>query len=84
MNLCIANSTKKISRKFNSYNYKLKPWITKGIIVSIRHREKMYGQKIKNPNNITLITKYNKYRNLLNTLIKKAKSMYYHNKIYNN
>jgi len=84
IDLCIANSTKKISRKFNSYNYKLKPWITKGIIVSIRHREKMYGQKIKNPNNITLITKYNKFRNLLNTLIKKAKSMYYHNKIYNN
>jgi len=44
----------------------------------------MYGQKIKNTNNITLISKYNKFRNLLNTLIKKTKSMYYHNKIYNN
>jgi hypothetical protein len=36
----------------------------------------MYGQKIKNPNNITLIFKYNKFRNLLNILIKKAKNMY--------
>jgi len=84
IDLFIANFTKNISRKFNFYNYKLKPWITKGIIVSIRHREKMYDQKIKNPNNITLISKYNKFRNLLNTLTKKTKSMYYHNKIYNN
>jgi hypothetical protein len=44
----------------------------------------MYGQKIKNPNNITLISKYNIFRNLLNILIKKVKNIYYHNKINNN
>jgi len=51
IDICIINSTKKISRKCNYYNYKLKPWITKGIILSIRHRKKMYGKKVKNPNN---------------------------------
>jgi len=33
----------------------------------------MYGQKVKNPNNTTLIIEFNKFRNLLNILIKKAK-----------
>jgi len=62
--ICIINSTKKMSRKCNFFNYKLKPWITKEIIVSIMHREKIYGQKVKNPNNTTLISEYNKFRNL--------------------
>jgi len=30
IDICIINSTKKMSRKCNSFNYKLKPWITKG------------------------------------------------------
>lgn len=49
-------------------------------------REKMYVQKIKNPNNRYYINMLSitKFRNLLNILIKKAKSMYYNNKIYNN
>jgi len=84
IDLCIISSTKKNSKTFNSKNYKLKLWITKGIIVSIRHKEKMCCQKNKNPNNMTLISKYNKFRNLLNILIKKAKNIYYHSKINNN
>lgn len=40
VNTFLNKSETKISRKFNSYNQNLKPWITKGIIVSIRHGEK--------------------------------------------
>jgi len=43
IDICIINSTKINSRTFNSFNYKLKPRITKGIIVFIRHRQKVYG-----------------------------------------
>jgi len=73
IDFCIINFTKKISRKFNFYYYKLKPWITKGTI------EKMYYQKIKNPHNIKLISKYNKFRSL-----NIAKNRFYHNKIHYN
>lgn len=48
IDLCINNYSRKISRKCKFFNHKLKPWIIKRVIVSIRYKEKMYSQKIKN------------------------------------
>lgn len=74
----IKNSTNKI--KINNKTKKIKPWITMGILNSLRQRDKM---KKKLSHNFTdaLSTQYKKYRNKLNDLIKKTKNDYYNSKI---
>ena len=53
------------------------PWVTKGIIKSIRKKNKLY-RKTKGNNNIEILEKYKKYRNSLNRTITAAKRK--HNK----
>ena len=69
---------------------KIKPWITKGLIVSIRKRDAM-SRAIKKDceyrklNNLDLNTeflnKYKMYRNFLSALIRKTKNNYFKTKI---
>lgn len=56
---------------------KLKPWITQGLISSIRKRDKLHRQSKNNPNNIQLGLYYKRYRNLLTNLIEQAKKNYF-------
>lgn len=44
---------------------KLKPWISAGLIKSIRNRDKLSKQLKKEPYNINLRDRYTRYRNLL-------------------
>jgi hypothetical protein len=60
---------------------KLKPWISSGLINSIRHRDKLSKKLKKQPFNVTLRAQYKNYRNQLSCLIKSAKENYYRNKI---
>jgi len=60
---------------------KLKPWITIGLINSIRQRDKMKKQCIKNKDDEGLVGRYKNYRNTLNKLIQITKNEYYQNKI---
>ena len=73
--------------KFNHVNgnkfRKHKEWMTCGLIVSIRHKEKLSFNLKKSPFNIVLKKTFSIYRNLLNMLIRKAKEMYYFDKILN-
>ncbi|XP_077968768.1 uncharacterized protein LOC144422802 [Styela clava] len=57
-----------------------KPWITKGIRVSVKRKHKMYKTHFKNGTNTQYRT-YKTYSNLLAVLINKAKKMYYFNRI---
>jgi len=54
-----------------------KPWITGGIIVSIRQRDKLKRLYSLNPNNLTAKQSFIDYRKLLTNLIHKAKAMYF-------
>lgn len=68
------------TKKVKVENYKKKQcWITVGLITSIKRRDKMKVWLRKNfsPENNR---KYTEYRNLLNSLIKKTKELYYANK----
>ena len=57
---------------------KKKPWITKGLLKSIKTRNKMFDTLCKqNFANKTLYLKYKKYKNLLTRLQDKAKINYY-------
>lgn len=59
------------------------PWITPGLITSIKRRDKIHIQCKKEPMNKRLHEFYKKYRNKLNTLINKQKTEYLKNEIKN-
>ena len=58
-----------------------RPWITKGILKSIRTKNALFKQYIRNPGNILFHEKFKKYRNKLNAIIKLARKEYYFKKI---
>jgi len=59
-----------------------KPWVTKGLIQSIKSKDKLYKQYVLNPTSENKI-KYTKYRNYLNLLLRASKKNYITNKIEN-
>lgn len=74
MELCKTIITKKIK----IYN-KIKPWITNGIVTSIKFRDKLKKKLLKNFS-LNLQNEYRTYRNNLNKVIAHAKSNYYYKK----
>lgn len=75
LNECIGKNTQLITSK--KKKDPIKPWVTKGILVSIRNKDKLKIKVNKRPLNENLKDKYKKYRNILNTLLKTAKNNYY-------
>jgi Reverse transcriptase (RNA-dependent DNA polymerase) len=63
---------------------KIKPWITDGLVTSIKHRDKLKRICIKNKDDNVLRENYKTYRNHLNKLIKIAKNNYYSNQVDSN
>ena len=64
------------TKRFKKYNYKLTPWITTGILKSIRTRNNLYKKfvKLKDKKAKSIAeTKYKTYRNLLSKIIKNTK-----------
>jgi hypothetical protein len=68
----------KVRKKINKRK-ESKPWITAGIIKSIKTRNKLYIKFIKNPCELNK-TNYVKYRNKLTSLIKVSCKTYYSSK----
>jgi len=66
------SKTKKISRKNNA----IQPWITSGLLNSINRKSVLFSMKLRNPN-AENISKYNTYRNYLNSALRNAKKHYY-------
>ena len=63
---------KNISGKFDR-----KPWITPGLLASIRTKRKLYRKFLKNP--LRFGNEYRRHKNLLTTLTRTAREQYYHN-----
>jgi hypothetical protein len=78
LNTLKQNTTVHVHRAKNT---KLKPWITSGLLSSIRLRDKMSKEARRNPLNVQINSKYKRYRNILKSLIKRAKFDYYKHKI---
>ena len=53
------------------------PWITKGILTSIRRQKKLYLEQL---HDTTKTEKYKTYRNSLQKILRKAKTDYFNNK----
>ena len=71
---------KKLSRK--QLKLKLKPWITKGLLVSIKHKQQLYKTHFVKGNSEQKKF-YKKYANKLNRIKFAAKQLYYQNKLEN-
>ena len=54
-----------------------KPWITKGILKSIKTKKRLFRRKIKHHNNVEYLQTYKKYNNIFTHIKKKSKIMYY-------
>jgi site-specific DNA-adenine methylase len=69
-----------IKKRFNKYHHKKEPWITKGLLSSIRTRDRMHSKLRKIQNESTreiAVLSYKKYKNILNKLIKESKRGYW-------
>ena len=63
---------------------KKKPWIIKGLVTSIKERDRLFQNHIKHPLDEIRKQIYVNYRNRLNALIKKTKKYYFKNIIEKN
>ena len=70
---------KRLTRK----NHPRMPWMTPAIMSSVDHKNELFRKKLHQPS-VANITKYNKYRNLLTTIIRRAKKNYYDNEFAKN
>ena len=74
--------------KFKKYKHKLTPWITFGLLNSIKHRDKLYVKLIKtslsSPYYCSKEMEYKDYCNLLQSSLRRAKADYYHKQFQNN
>ena len=59
-----------------------KPWITKGIKISIKVKHRLYKLSLRN-SDPSAKTKYTRYKNLLRTCIKNSESLY-HRELFEN
>lgn len=79
---CFSNKLNILIDKCTQYrnikiNNKLKPWITQGLITSIKRRDSLKKKCLKEKNNLQLWDEYKNYRNYLTKLIKKNKTKLY-------
>jgi hypothetical protein len=69
--------------KFNRYRHKLNPWITSGILKSIKNRDKMYkNMKLIDPDSERYDSckrNIQTYNNIIKKLIRNSKISYYNN-----
>ena len=74
-------------KKFNKYEHKISPWITSGILKSIKFRDKLYVKWKKNSPSSEkyslLETSYKSFCGILQKTIRLAKSQYYHTQFEN-
>ena len=74
-------------KKFNKYEHKISPWVTSGILKSIKFRDKLYVKwKKNNPSSqkYTLLeNSYKSFCGILQKTIRLAKAQYYHTQFEN-
>ena len=64
---------------YNEQRLEQRPWITKGILKSMKIRDSLYKKTLNkdNPHRDDILVRYKKYRNLIVTLQRKSKELYF-------
>ena len=70
----------KVTTKINRKYIKREPWVTTGLLTSMRTKDMLYRKKIKNPTQLNTIN-YKKYLNKYNQVKRVMKKLYYESKI---
>ncbi|KOB51986.1 Uncharacterized protein OBRU01_24287, partial [Operophtera brumata] len=52
------------------------PWITNGLLKSIRYKDHLHLKAKNNPKNIVLLNSYKRYRNKCDSILQQAKDVY--------
>ena len=73
----VSHCSKEWIPRKNSKHKKLKCWVTAGIVVSIRNRDKIKRKLKTQPFNTELSRYVSRYRNILNLMIKKKLRIYF-------
>ncbi len=68
------------SKNINKRYHKIEPWMSSGILTSRKTKMSLNLTAIKKPTESNL-TKFKKYRNIYNTVIRNAKQHYYNRKL---
>ena len=72
-----------VTKRFNKLRHKLSPWITKGILVSLKTKIKLYNKMISQKNEIRKMLdreKYNTYNRMYKKIVRAAKCLHWQNK----
>lgn len=72
-----------VTKRFNKYKHKINPWITKGILKSLKTKDKLHSKLRKTKTEIQrerLKEKYSAYKMIYDTVVKRAKQLYWENK----
>ena len=80
----ICEKVAPIVKHRNRPNKSKKPWITRGILKSINHKHKLYAKLIKSKYDPIRFSNYKHYKNILTTLLRKAKKSYYSGQVNKN
>ena len=72
----LANTHKPVRKYTREYKLKLKPWITQGVISSIKHRDRLF-RIYKRSKLLTDFESYKKFRNNLTPIKELATRKYY-------
>lgn len=68
------------TKKFSKLKHKKQSWMTKGILTSVKQKTKLYKIKMHAQTELAMTEttrKYNRYRNILNKVIRNAKRLHY-------
>ena len=79
----VMNETCPLRRINPNRNFAKKPWITKAILVSIKQKNQLYVNYLKDGSNVNFI-KLKKVRNILNSVKRKAQKLHFQNKFHEN
>lgn len=68
-------------KKVKKMEQSRKKWITRGLLISIKEKNKLYRILRTDPNNVEVKNKYNNYKNKLRKLTASAKKLFFQNEI---
>ena len=79
----VMNETCPLRRINPNRNFSKKPWITKAILVSIKQKNKLNVNYL-NDHSDDDFTKFKKFRNILNSVKRKAQKLHFQNEFHEN
>ena len=79
----VMNETCPLRRINPNRNFPKKPWITKAILVSIKQKNQLYVNYLKDRSDDNFI-KFKKFRNILNSVKRKAQKLHFQNEFHEN